>query len=361
MGISADDIAEFYLQLSLLVRARLPLPESLLQLSDQFPNPALRQAILQIGERTERGETFTDVLADHPELFSPFHVRLLVLGERSGRLDEMLRTVARFARFQQSLVATWRNVLAYPLLTGHVACLVFGIFVLVLFPRLASMFNTMYGPYEHWYAVSAPPLGTRLVFGLAGIAERYAPLLLGVYVVFLGYSIYLFLPGRGSRRAVLRLIEHLPGTWRIRVSLDAARITRMWSMLLANGMPLQEAMSLTADLTESGQTQAALARVAGTATQGGDVADALLEESSLDRLIGLTLRQSPEDRLVEDLDELADLYDHRVVQAARAASAVWRIWSFIAMALIVFFVGCALFLPLAHLIKLLGVIGALSG
>ena len=90
MPTRPNDIVEFYEQLALLVRARLPLPEGLRQLSRELTSPELRGAIARMGESTARGSTLSEALAFHPSLFHPFHRRLIASAEHTGALAETL-------------------------------------------------------------------------------------------------------------------------------------------------------------------------------------------------------------------------------------------------------------------------------
>lgn len=346
MGTTASDIAEFYYQLALLVRARLPLPESLRKLSEHFPQRGFRDTLLRIGERSEQGETFSDILSEHPEYFSAFHVRLLALGEQSGALAEMLGVAARLARFQQLMVINLRNVLAYPMLTVHVACIgvmILGIFVL---PRLEAMLLDLYAE-EGMMSAAMPPI-TRFVMGVAGVISAAAPVVIVLYLIFLGYTIWLFLPGRASHRAALWLIDRLPGSWRVLESLENSRICTMWGIFLERGVPMADAMGMVAGLLDRPALRAAMERAQSAVRDGRDVSEALFEEPAVHRMIGLTLQHSPEAQVPEDLQGLGELFDHRFAAAAQGAAALWSVFAFILMVLMVSAVGIALYLPIVE-------------
>jgi type II secretory pathway component PulF len=350
MGVTASDIAEFYYQLALLVRAKLPLPASLLKLSAYFPKSTFRDAVIRIGERAERGESFTDILADFPEFFPAFHVKLLTLGERSGTLPEMLSTVARFARLQQAMVANLRSVLAYPLLTIHVSLIGFMVIGILVLPKLAAMLRELGGDLA--YDGNFPlPWVTHLVFAVADWMARFSPLVGVLYGLFLVYTLWLFLPGRASHRAALWLTNLLPGSWRVSHSLESARICAMWGTFLERNVPMPDALALVAELVDRPAPHQALLRVEGAARAGEDVAEALLREPALNRLIGLTLQHSPEDRLPGDLQGLSELLEHRVALAAQAAVALWTAAAFVIMVTMVTAVGLALYLPLTLIFR----------
>ena len=344
MKTNASDVADFYHQLALLIKARLPLPDSLRQLGRHFPKRDFQKAILEIGESAARGDKFSDVMRHYPEFFDSFHIQLISAGEASGTLPEVLFAVARFARFGQLLTSRVRSILAYPLFTIHMSLIVFTFLSVVIIPEMANMFEEILGRDE------LPWLTERIV-GMSSFVTRYAGVVVPVYVSFLIFSIWLFTPFMAAHRMLLTIINVMPGSCRVIQSLDSARLCTMWSTFLRQNMTVPAAMKTSAQLVERPALSHALLRTAENVESGKSLVEMLSHERAIDNLIVLTFKHTPEQELPNELARLGELYEHRVTLAARAATIFWTIGSLILMSL---FVGCvvlSLFLPLIELIK----------
>lgn len=356
MSNPVTEVTEFYHQLALLIRADMPLPECLIQVGRQSSRRAFRDAVASIGKRAGDGEPLAELLAAYPHYFSPFHVQLVRLGEQSGTLPEMLRTVSRFCRFQQLMGAGLRDAIAYPLLVAHVAAIAFLIVCLFMTPTISSFLSDLPviddgGWISEAETGFAPlPWFSGQVLSLAEAVGRHREIAISAYILFVLYSIWLFLPLQASHRSILRLIERLPGSWKIAHSATSARICTMWAAFIEREVPAPAALDLVAQLAEHPRTSRALSRAADRVRAGEDVADALDPETAVDPLITLVFRHAPEHQLAEELSRLATLYDQRVALTSRAVARAWTFWAFLICSFLVGGVAIAVFLPFLRIL-----------
>lgn len=340
---TAAEIADFYHQLALLVRSDLPLPDSLRQLSSAFPKADFRAALGQVADRVGRGEKLGDVVGDYPRYFSRFHAQLIVAGESAGTLSEILFSVARLSRFSQVIAARLKDVAAYPLLTFHL-CLIVVIF---LAGYLVPAFDVMYTDLLEGLPL---PMLTALLCGIGRTVNRFLFPALVAYGAFLLFTIWLFLPWPACHRTLVRLIGVLPGSWRISRSLDAARLCTMLGAFIRQRMPLPEALGTASELVERRVLRNALLRVAEWVRSGRDLSEGMQRERSIDGLVTLTVRHAPEAELAQELAGLAQVYEHRVALAARAATVIWTVIGVFVTSLSVAFVVMGLFAPLVQIL-----------
>ena len=346
--MNAAAIGEFYHQLALLIKSGLPLPDSLQQMGRQFPSPRFRNVVEDLGRRSGQGELLAQALRRYPQYFTPFHIRLLEIGEASDTLPHMLFTVARLARFGQVMTTHLKEIVAYPLVTIHLAALVFVGISLIVLPAFRNIFEDMLG------GAGLPAL-TELVLDVGGFIQTYRVPVLGFYVLLVAFTAWLLLPGVASHRALLGVIGSMPGSWRIVHSLDGARVCSLLSIFLRRSVPLPEALQHVANLVETAGLRRGLTHASGRMAKGISPAEAIADESAVDRLIALTFAHTAETELADELDRLAEVFEHRVTLSARSASLVWTVVAMVAMALVVGTVAISLFLPLVN------IVGALSG
>ena len=244
MKTNASDIADFYHQLALLIRADLPLPDSLRQLGKTFPKKGFRDVILSIGENTSRGEKLSRAMMASPQYFQAFHIRLIAAGEAVGTLPQTLFAVARFSRFCQLLGSRVRDIVSYPLLTIHISIVT----VLFLGHRVIPKFGLL---FEDLLFMTRLPVLTRVVLWMGMLIHNNFLLLCVLYGAFIAFSVWLFSPRISAHRTLMNIVNVMPGSCRIVESLDTARVCNMCSILLEREMPLHQALETSSQLVES--------------------------------------------------------------------------------------------------------------
>lgn len=352
MNTRASQIADFYHQLALLVRSRLPLPESLRQAGSHLTEPAFQQAVTALSQAVAGGQKLSQALGAHARFFDPLHVRLIAAGEATGTLADTLFGVARFARFCQLMTARLREIVAYPLFTVNVAlCIVLALSIGVV-PVFHDMLAELMGGELTGYGARLPRV-SRLVLGTGMAIRTYWPAALALYAGFLAFSIWIVSPGLSAHRALMALLGAMPGSWGIVGSLDSARLCGLLAVFLGEGMPLHDALASAAQLVDSPPLRRALEQAARKVEAGAHAATALAGEPTVSPLIVLTLRSTPEGELAEEFDRLGDLFDHRVTAAVRTVSTVWTVGAFMLMTAVVGVVIVGMFAPLTSLVSLM--------
>jgi len=344
---NASEVAEFYQQLALLVRAGMPLPESLRNLAREAATPQFGRALEAAARGTERGESTAEALRPHVRYFDPFHLQLIAAGEQSGTLPEVLLAVARSARFAQLMTARIRETLAYPALTIHLGLAVFAAVVWFVMPSFREVFEDLSWGLQL-------PLFTRGLLGFSALLHAHPLPFLILYAALVAFTFWCCAPVSASRRLLLRVTDLLPGSCRLLRSADAARFCEMTAVLLRQAEPLPRALRVCGRLVENRSLTAALERAAERVEAGGSAAAALDAEPSVDRLIALTFQHTPEAELSEELARLAELFEQRTALAARSAAIAWSVFALILMAFVVGFVVIALFQPLVSVVSQLG-------
>ena len=112
--INNKDISMFTRQLATLVGAEVPLLESIKTMTKQTPKTYFAEIVGNIAREVEGGASLSQGLAQHPDVFSDFYVRLVQSGELTGRLSETLNQLADFLEKANSLTSKIKSALAYP-------------------------------------------------------------------------------------------------------------------------------------------------------------------------------------------------------------------------------------------------------
>src|ERR1051325_7071653 len=101
-------------QLSVMLAAGCDLCAGLDALAKQQAHPALKKIMTDLHDRVKQGQSFSQALARHPEVFSDLYVTMVRAGESAGLLKHMLQTLQLMIRNQMRIVSSIRSALMYP-------------------------------------------------------------------------------------------------------------------------------------------------------------------------------------------------------------------------------------------------------
>src|SRR6185295_678079 len=156
--VSAADLSLFTRQLATLVRAGLPLEESLLAVSQQTEKPRVQSIVLGVRSRVMEGHTLADGLAEFPRVFPEIYRATVAAGEQSGHLDAILERLADYTENREQMRQKVLGAMLYPIVLS-VMCfaIVSGLLVYVV-PKVVEVFES---------TKAKLPLATRVLIGLS--------------------------------------------------------------------------------------------------------------------------------------------------------------------------------------------------
>ena len=349
MSGQTTEIADFYQQLALLVKADLPLPDSIQQLGKNCQKRKFQAVLEQVSADTAKGESLNEALSRHPDLFEPFHIQLIETGEKSGALSEILFEVALFARANQKLISRAREAMTYPVFTILFTVTIFSLLLRFVVPEFQVLIHEILWPPR------SIPLLTRLVFFLSTITVAIGPLLYILLVGMLAFFCWLFSGILKSDALFYRAMSICPGARQVLREADLARVTGLLSSYLRRGVPIGDALSQTAELAQGSRFCSQLRAWSERTQQGETFRDILGKDGSgADGLLALTVCHSAENELAEELRALSLLYVERAEAARSRAVALWQFIMVFVMTTVAGLTIFALFSPLLTLIEQLG-------
>ncbi|WP_295557638.1 type II secretion system F family protein [uncultured Hyphomicrobium sp.] len=270
--LSTSQLASFTRELSSLVKASLPVDETLRILSMQPQIRArLRQATHELLRRVSEGEQLSAAIASD-RIFPEFYSRLVAAGEMSGALPATLEQLAdyleRSAESRTRIVAS----LAYPALIFVAALVVIGVLAVVLVPAVLPIFAD---------AGTDPPFIIRTLSGLGAIEMTTW---IALIAAFLGIGV-LAATNRPVRQRLDHAILGFPLVGPLVVERESGRFARALSMLLANDVPMLDALRISGDTLSSAVFRDAIAEAGHRLKEGESLATALARSSRVPPLL----------------------------------------------------------------------------
>jgi general secretion pathway protein F len=264
-GISATELALFTRQFATLVRSGLPIDEALRVVSQQTERARIRSMILGVRSRVTEGHTLATALADFPHIFSDLYRSTVGAGEQSGRLDVVLERLADYAEGRQALMQKTMLALIYPVFLV-IACIAIVVVLLAyVVPQVVQVFQN---------TGQALPILTQGLIALSEIVRDYgipAAVVLAALIVMARFAVR----REGPRRQYHRLVLALPLVGRLVRGLNTARFARTFSILAASGVPVLEAMRISAQVLSNLPMREAVTQATTLVREGSAIAVAL--------------------------------------------------------------------------------------
>ncbi len=264
-GVAAVDLALMTRQLATLVRSGLPLEEAVRAVSQQTEKPRLKSMLLGVRSRVMEGHSLAAGLAEFPHVFPELYRATVAAGEQSGHLDVVLERLADYTESRQQLRQKIQLALFYPALLTVLAISVVVLLLTFVVPQVVQVFDNI---------GQQLPILTRGLIALSDFMRAYGlVLLLLLAVAGTGFAWLLRKPG--PRRQWHALLLRLPLVSRLTRGLNTARFARTFSILLASGVPVLEALRISAEVIDNLPMRDAVEAAARKVREGASIFSAL--------------------------------------------------------------------------------------
>ncbi len=262
---STADVAVMTRQLATLVRAGVPLVESVAALTEQVEKEQLKRTLTSVRESLNEGTAFAKSLEAHPSIFPPLYVNMVAAGEASGTLEAVLERLADFMEGQARLKGKVTAALAYPVLMMFIGIIMVSVLMVAVVPKVAGIFDSM-GHALPWY--------TRLLISVSGFLAGYwwLVILLSVGSV-VGFRRWRATPEGRLKWDSFRLAVPIFGKLQLLVSV--ARFARTLSTLLSSGVQLLQAMEIGRHVLENTRLESVISEAIGSIRGGESIAEPL--------------------------------------------------------------------------------------
>jgi type IV pilus assembly protein PilC len=259
--ITSADVSTFTRQLSTMINAGLPITEALLILRSQSKG-SMQKIVAQILADVEAGESLSGAMGRHPKIFSRTYMALVKSGEVGGVMDAVLARLADNLEKQEEFSGKVKGALIYPIVIVIGMVIVSFIMMIFVIPRLLSL-------YADFNATL--PLPTRILIGISGFMVNFWWLILilaGGALYF--YNIYRNTPA--GRRKTDELIFKIPVFGELQRQIVLTELTRTLSLMVGAGVPILEALNITADVVNNSIVSDALRESAREVERGFPIA-----------------------------------------------------------------------------------------
>lgn len=232
--IKPQETAVFTRQLATLLRAGIPLAESLAALIDQVENPRVEEIVTDVRRRVNEGSSLAAALEAHPKMFESLYINMVRSGEAAGNLDEVLFRLADFADNQIALRAKILSALLYPIIMVFVGGIIMIVLMVVVVPQITQLFADM---------DKALPWNTELLISVSNFLGNYWwAVIVGGILSYLIFRYWKKTKAGHLRWDKLRLKVPIFGDLSRKVAI--ARFGGTLGTMLSAGVPILQALDI---------------------------------------------------------------------------------------------------------------------
>ena len=338
--IPRHEFLVFNQELATLLKAGMPLVQSLDLLRRQATHPVFRAVLDAVHEQVRAGAALSDAFGEHADLFPRVYSASLVAGERSGSLDTMLRRYVAYEKVIDAVQRRTISALIYPaILVGLSIAL-----VLIIVLRVVPAFSDFYRSFG-----AELPLTTRIIVAISNFVLGQFVLLLGAIVLATGGVIAWFRqPGQRTRfdHALLAL-PFIGQSFR---KFATAQLARTLGTLLGGGIPLVNALDVSARSINNRYMAEALEGVTRRVREGQSLATSLSARDIVpDVAIKMVEVGESTGALQDMLVSLADFYDEEIETEVSRFVTVIEPTILVLMGIVIAGLVLALYMPLFRL------------
>jgi type IV pilus assembly protein PilC len=280
-GIPRPELINFCFHLEQLARAGVPILDGLTDLRDSIEHPRFREVIAVLIENIEGGQTLSQAMSIHPDVFSQVFVNLIKAGEASGQLPEVLVNLTESLKWEDELASHTKKLLMYPAFVATVVLAATFFLMIYMVPQLKLFVKNM---------GQVLPLQTKLLFFVSDLLVNYwyVVLLLPILAVIAAQFMIRTDPLARLRFDGIKL--RLPVLGPILKKIILSRFANTFAMLYAAGIPILESIRTTQDIVGNGVVRQALQKVEQSIREGRNVAGAFHDVGIFPPLVVRMLR-----------------------------------------------------------------------
>ncbi|MCC6900203.1 MAG: type II secretion system inner membrane protein GspF [Polyangiaceae bacterium] len=341
--IGAADIAVMTRQLATLVRAGVPLVDSISALTEQVEKEQLVRVLSAVRETLNEGTSFAKSLEMHPKVFPPLYVNMVAAGEASGTLEHVLERLADFMEGQARLKGKVVSALAYPVLMTIIGSLLVGFLMVAVVPKVTSIFENL-GQTLPW--------NTRLLIFTSNTIGDYWWLLILLAVG----SGALFQRWRASPAGRLRwdvLQLRWPVFGRLNLLVAVARFSRTLSTLLSSGVPILKAMEIGRNVLGNVKLEGVVTEAIGSIREGESIAEPLKRSGAFPPMVIHMIAVGERSGQLEAmLENVSRAYESDVETRVTALTSLLEPLMILALGAVVGFIAMSILMPLMQMNQL---------
>ena len=335
----------FAKRLAFLIHSGTPILSALRVLQKQSRSPGKSRILGQVMEDVSNGQYLSTSLGKFPNIFDPFAINLIRIGEESGTLNENLVYLAEEMNKKQELRRKVIGAMVYPIFIIIATLGVAGLLTIYIFPKILPVFASLSAKL---------PITTRILIWVNSFLLNYGLyLVLGLVALIIGVMLLLRLEKvkYWTHRSVLRL----PLIGALSQNYQMANMCRTLGVLLKSDVRIVKAFNITAQTTSNLVYKKELYQVAESVSCGDKITACMENKPKLFPHImthSIDIGETT-GKLDETLDYLSEMYGADVEDMTKNLSTAIEPVLMTFMGLLVGFIAISIITPIYEITQYL--------
>jgi type IV pilus assembly protein PilC len=263
--IGRRDLINFSFYLEQLTRAGVPILEGLADLRDGEENPTFRDIVTGLIEGIEGGNSFSQALALYPRIFDEVFVSLIRVGERSGKMSEVLIDITETLKWQDELLAKAKKIMTYPAVIGSLVLTIIMFMMIFIVPDILTAIVGLGGEI---------PIQTRMLMATSNFLVDFWYLVITAPVaIYFGLK-HLY---RTNSRARFKMDGMLLKIWvfgPVNEKIKVSRFTRYFALMFASGITVLDAINMSKAVVSNAVLEDGIDRAWQQISEGSSISEA---------------------------------------------------------------------------------------
>ncbi len=343
--VGLKDLAIFSRQFSTMINSGLSLLRALTILEQQTESKKLGEVVGEVRDEVEAGRALSEALSDHEKVFPRLYISMVRAGETAGTLDTVLIRIADTLEKEVALRQKVKSAMTYPVIVFMMAIVLTGVMLVFIVPTFAGMFESLGGTL---------PLPTQILMMAADFVSSLWGLV--TFIILPALVVYGMKQLRASeqgRYQLDRLKLKAPVFGPLFQKIALSRFSRNLSTLMRAGVPILQALEITADTVNNGPISFAVREVQDSVRTGESMAEPLATHAVFPPMVVQMIAVGEETGAIDTmLEKIADFYDREVESTTESLTALMEPVMIAVLGGIVGSMVIALYMPIFQIIDL---------
>jgi len=262
--VGRRDLINFSFYLEQLSHAGVPILEGLSDLRNGEENATFRDVISGVIEAIEGGYTFSQALGIYPKIFDDIFISLIKVGERSGKMSEVLVDITYTLKWQDELLAKAKKIMMYPLVTGSLIMAVILFMMIFVVPDIMQAIVSLGGVI---------PLETQALIAVSNFLVNFWYLVIAAPFLVSFLLRYLY---KNNPKVRFKLDKLLLKIWlfgSVNEKIKISRFTRYFALMFASGITVLDAINLSKTVVSNSVLEDGIDRAWQQISEGNSISE----------------------------------------------------------------------------------------
>lgn len=302
-SVNNKELVLFSRQLATLISARVPIIQALRILQEQITGKYLLKVISELISAVENGDSLSNAMSKHQDVFGNVYISLVMSGEVSGSLDKSLVYLADQLEKDYELKGKVKSAMTYPIFVLSALVIIGLLMFKFVLPNLTSVLEEQGGtlPTVSIWLINFTKFFNRfwwvvfMVLGGAILTGRY----------------YIFTPSGKKNWDTLKI--HFPIIGEIFQKIYLARFSRNLSTLVVGGIPIIKALQIVAEIINNVVYREIILETVVKIQAGKSISEGLMGHPEFPSIVTQMVRVGEQTAQLDDImNKLANFYEKEV-------------------------------------------------